>query len=293
MRWILPTATAAIVLIGAAPLVAQEHAHPAASERLGTVHFETSCAPAVADRFDRAVALLHSFEFAASIKAFDEVARADSTCAMAWWGMALSQWTNPMVPSQRPAALLERGRRAADAGARVAAGATQRERDYLGAVAQLFTDYENRDQRARVVAYEKAMADLAARYPADREATVFHAIALVGAALPSDKTYANQLRAGAILEELFAKHPDHPGLAHYIIHSYDVPALAGRAAAAARRYADIAPAAAHALHMPSHTFTRVGMWQESVGTNLRSMEAAGRDAAIAEMLHAADYAVYA
>jgi hypothetical protein len=295
MKYPLPTATAAVVLILAAPLAAQEHAHPASSERLGTVHFETSCAPAVSARFDRAIALLHSFEFGASIRAFEDVARTDSTCAMAWWGIALSQWTNPMTPSQRPTALLERGRRSAVAGARVGnrEGTSQRERDYLAAVAQLYTDYESRDQRTRVVAYEKAMADLAAKYPDDQEATVFHAIALVGAALPTDKSYANQLKAGAILEQLFAKHPDHPGLAHYIIHSYDVPALAGRAAAAARRYADIAPSAAHALHMPSHTFTRVGLWNESVTTNLRSMEAAGREASIAELLHAADYAVYA
>jgi hypothetical protein len=134
---------------------------------------------------------------------------------------------------------------------------------------------------------------VAARYPADTEAQIFHAIALVAAAPPSDKSYANQLKAGAILEALWAREPNHPGLAHYIIHAYDVPALAPQAKAAAERYADIAPSAAHALHMPSHTFTRVGLWQESVNTNLRSIAAAEKESAIGEQLHASDYAVYA
>jgi hypothetical protein len=247
----------------------------------------------VAPTFDRAIALLHSFEFGTAIRTFEEVVAADSTCAMAWWGIALSRWTNPMVPNIRPPALLERGRQATEAASRVGARATDRERAYISAVSQLYSEPDRRDQPTRVRAYEKAMADLSAQYTSDTEARIFHAIALVASAPPTDKSYANQLRAGAVLEELFAAQPDHPGLAHYIIHSYDVPALAGRAAVAARRYADIAPAAAHALHMPSHTFTRVGMWNESVGTNLRSMDAAAREASIAEALHAADYAVYA
>jgi hypothetical protein len=143
------------------------------------------------------------------------------------------------------------------------------------------------------MAYEKAMRDLVARQPADTEARIFHAIALVAAASPTDKTYANQIEAGTTLEQIWERQPNHPGLAHYIIHAYDVPALAGRARAAAARYAQIAPSAAHALHMPSHTFTRVGMWEESVNTNLRSMEAARRTGAMGELLHAADYATYA
>jgi len=274
-------------------LAAQDHAHPQQGGRLGTVHFRTSCQPAVAPQFDRAIALLHSFEFGGAIRGFEAVLAADSTCAMAWWGIALSRWTNPMVPNIRPPALLERGRLAAEAAWRTGARATDRERAYISAVSQLYTDHGRRDQQTRIRAYEQAMADLAARDAGDTEAQIFHALSLVAAAPPTDKSYANQLKAGKILEELFAVQPDHPGLAHYIIHSYDVPALAGRAAAAARRYADIAPAAAHALHMPSHTFTRVGMWHESVATNLRSMDAAAREASIAEALHAADYAVYA
>ncbi len=269
----------------------REHAGPGAG--LGTVHFPTSCRPAVAPRFDRAVALLHSFEFGAAIRGFDEVLAADSTCAMAHWGLALSRWTNPTSPTNRPPALLARGRLAADAAGRLAAAATERERGYIGAVARLYADHERLDQRTRVLAYERAMADLAARHPDDVEAKIFYALALVGAAPPTDKSYARQRQAGALLESLWAAHPNHPGLAHYIIHSYDVPALAPQAAAAARRYADVAPAAAHALHMPSHTFTRLGMWEPSVHTNRRSADAALRDSSIAEVLHASDYLVYA
>jgi hypothetical protein len=274
---------------------AQEHAHQsgAAPERLGTVHFATSCNPTVAQRFDRAVALLHSFEFGASIRGFDDVLASDSTCAMAYWGIALSRWTNPMAAGNRSVALLQQGRQAADAGARAGLHATDRERGYIRAVGQLYDDYEHKDQRTRIVAYEQAMNELATRYPADTEATIFYAIALTAAASPTDKTYANQLKAGSILEALWAKQPNHPGLAHYIIHTYDYPALADRARAAAERYASIAPSAAHALHMPSHTFTRVGMWDESVKANTKSMDVALSNGAIAEALHAADYRMYA
>ena len=282
-----------ILAVMASPLVAQEHAHDAGADQLGTVHFATSCSPAVAPTFDRGVALLHSFEFGASIRAFDEVLRADSTCAMAHWGIALSRWSNPMTAGIRTPKMLEPGRQASNMAARLAADATKRERGYIASVAQLYADYENRDQRTRILAYEKAMADLVMKQPADTEALIFHAIALVAAASPTDKTYANQIAAGTLLERLWTKQPNHPGLAHYIIHAYDVPALAGQARVAAARYARIAPSAAHALHMPSHTFTRVGMWQESIETNLRSMEEAKRTGSMGEALHASDYAAYA
>jgi len=176
---------------------------------------------------------------------------------------------------------------------RNAAHASERERGYLDAVSRLYDDFEHKDQRTRLAAYEQAMSDLSMRNPADTEAKIFYAIALTASAPPTDKSYANQIKAGEILEQLWAKQPNHPGLAHYIIHTYDVPALAGRARAAARRYATIAPSAAHALHMPSHTFTRVGMWQESINTNRRSMDVALGNGAFAEALHAADYAMYA
>jgi len=270
----------------------QVHQH-SGTEKLGTVHFSTSCNPAAAPQFNRAVALLHSFEFGASIRAFNDVLAIDSTCAMAHWGIALSRWTNPFVVQTRTAAQLGPGKAAVDAASRLSDYATVRERAYITAVGKLFADYERVDQRTRVVAYERAMAELVAQQPADTEAKIFYALSLAAAAPPTDKTYANQLKAGSILEPLWALQPNHPGLAHYIIHSYDYPPLADRARAAARRYADIAPSAAHALHMPSHTFTRVGMWDESVSTNRSSIEAALVSGGIGEALHASDYAIYA
>jgi hypothetical protein len=289
-------ATAAVLLtLPAFAAYPQEHAHSegAPPEKLGTVHFATSCSPAVAPQFDRAVALLHSFEFGASIRSFNEVLAADSTCAMAYWGIALSRWTNPMAPGNRSVAQLQPGQQAVDAAMRLAVHASERERGYIHAVSRLYDDFEHKDQRTRIVAYERAMNELVMRQPADTEAMIFYAISLVASAPPTDKTYANQLKAGSILEPLWAKQPNHPGLAHYIIHTYDYPALADKARAAAQRYAAIAPSAAHALHMPSHTFTRVGMWEESVKANNRSMKVALSTGSIAEALHAADYAMYA
>jgi hypothetical protein len=273
----------------------QEHVHPdvALTEKLGTVHFATSCSPSVAPQFDRGVALLHSFEFRAAIGAFNEVLAADSTCAMAHWGIALSRWTNPMATGNRPVAQLQQGRQSVDAAARLGVRASERERGYIHAVSQLYDDFEHKDQRTRMVAYEQAMNELVMRQPADTEAMIFYALSLAASAPPTDKTYANQLKAGSILETLWAKQPNHPGIAHYIIHSYDYPPLADKARAAAQRYATIAPSAAHALHMPSHTFTRVGMWDESVDANNRSMKVALSSGAVSEALHASDYAMYA
>ena len=279
--------------IAVAPASSQEHAHPQGDEKLGTLHFQNSCSPAVAARFDRGMALLHSFEFGAAIQAFNGVLAADSTCAMAHWGIAMSQWSNPMAAGLRLPQQLQRGMAAIERAERVGAGATERERGYVAAAKTLFADHERLNQPTRIASYVRAMGDLAARFPADTEAKIFHAVALVGAASPTDKTYADQLRAGDTLEALWRVQPNHPGLAHYIIHAYDFPALANRAKAAAERYVEIAPSAAHALHMPSHTFTRVGMWEQSVRTNLRSMEAAVTSNAIGEALHAIDYAVYA
>ena len=288
-------AAAVLLILPTLTAFAQEHAHPqgAPAGEFGTVHFATSCSPRVAPRFDRAVALLHSFEFGGSIRAFNEVLAADSMCAMAHWGIALSRWTNPMAAGNRSAAQLQQGKQAVDAAIRLAVRASERERGYIHAVSRLYDDFEHQDQRTRIVAYERAMNELVMRQPADTEAMIFYAIALAASAPPTDKTYANQMKAGSILEPLWAKLPDHPGLAHYIIHSYDYPALADKARAAAQRYASIAPSAAHALHMPSHTFTRVGMWEESVNTNNRSMKVALSAGSIAEALHAADYAMYA
>jgi hypothetical protein len=293
MRCLFVAATAVFVTLPRLSAGAQEHTHPQGVEDFGTVHFATSCSPTVRPQFDRAVALLHSFEFGASIRTFNEVLTADSTCAMAQWGIALSRWTNPMAAGNRSVAQLQQGRQAADAAARLGAQASERERGYISAVSALYDDFEHKDQRTRIVAYERAMNDLVMRQPADTEALIFYAIALAASAPPTDKTYANQLKAGGILEALWAKQPNHPGIAHYIIHTYDNPALADKARAAAQRYASIAPSAAHALHMPSHTFTRVGMWEESANTNNRSIKVALSTNSIAEALHASDYAMYA
>ena len=286
-------AALALCLVAPQQSTAQTHRHETSAEKLGTVNFTTSCSPKVAQQFNRAVALLHSFEFGASLKGFNDVIAADSTCAMAYWGVAMSRWSNPMAAGNRGKSLLEQGSAAIGKGMRLASGASDRERGYLNAVNKLYEDFEKKDQATRVAAYEKAMSELVVAQPADTEAVIFHAIAVTASAPPTDKTYANQLRAGKILEDLWVKQPNHPGLAHYIIHTYDFPALAGRARAAAQRYSTIAPSAAHALHMPSHTFTRVGMWNESVDANGQSMKVAVGTGSIGEALHAADYAMYA
>jgi tetratricopeptide (TPR) repeat protein len=276
----------------AAPAFAGQHGHGASPGRLGTVHFATSCAPAVQPTFDRGIALLHSFWFSAAVESFTAVLKDDPRCVMAHWGIAMSWWGNPFGGFRAPQALAA-GLAASDA-ARANGAGSDRERAYLAAVDTLFRDAATRDQRTRTLAYEKAMEALAARYPDDAEARILYALALGQTALPTDKTYANQLRAAGLLELEFKTQPEHPGLAHYIIHSFDVPPLAPRALDAARRYAAIAPDAPHALHMPSHTFTRVGLWQESIETNLASAVAARKDpGAASEELHALDYQVYA
>jgi hypothetical protein len=267
----------------------EQHAHTAPA--VGTVHFATSCAPSVQAEFDRGVALLHSFWFSAAIESFNTVRTGDPRCVMAQWGIAMSWWGNPFG-GFRSAQALAAGLAATDAA--IASGlGTDREKAYVAAVDRLFRDAGTVDQRTRALAYEKAMETLAAKYADDVEARIFYALALDQTALPTDKTYANQLKAAGILEAEFKLQPAHPGIAHYIIHSFDVAALAPRALDAARRYAMLAPDAAHALHMPSHTFTRVGAWQESIDTNLASAAAARKDNATAEELHALDYQAYA
>lgn len=287
---------ALVVVLGAtcaiaAPLHAQHQHEGAPPERLGTVEFETSCDPAVRAAFNRAVALLHSFWWRAAIEGFRGVLAKDPACGIAYWGLALSHWGNPFA-GLRSADAIEAGAAAVARGLEVGAR-TQRERAYLQAVAALYADYRTTDQRARTLAYEEAMARLVEAYPDDSEAAAFYALAIDQNALPTDKTYAKQLEAAAILERLFREQPDHPGLAHYIIHAYDHPPLAPRALDAARRYAKIAPDAPHALHMPSHTFTRVGAWQDSIASNRASAEAARRAGSPGEVLHALDYLAYA
>ena len=277
----------------ASPVLGQAHEHGAANnEKLGTVSFSTSCSSEAQPLFNRAVALLHSFEFGRAIEGFNAALETDPSCGMAEWGIALSRWGNPFAISLRPLTPLQQGRSAVDRAKRMGPK-TPREAAYLDAVSQLFTSVETIDQRTRVLAYRDAMAQIAATSPEDTEAQIFHALAIAAAALPGDKTYADLLKAGQILEAIIASHPDHPGLSHYIIHSYDVPRLAARALQAARQYAKVAPSAPHALHMPSHTFTRVGSWQESIDANIASGTAARRENATAEELHTMDYRTYA
>jgi hypothetical protein len=283
---------AAILLSFVASIrMAQEQQHGNA-EKLGTVHFATSCDESAQNEFDRAVALLHSFQFSRAIDGFDAVLGQDPACGIAYWGIALSDWSNPFAPGAKDKRQLLAGRESAERGKTIGAK-TERERAYVAAVAKLYNEFESTPQRSRLLAYGHAMAELAANYPEDHEAQIFCALALAAAADPSDKTYADRLKAGAILDKLFEQEPTHPGLAHYIIHTYDVPALADRALPAARRYAEIAPDAPHALHMPSHTFTRTGYWQESIDSNLAAAAAARREGQTAEELHSSDYEIYA
>jgi hypothetical protein len=283
---------ASLTLVSPVGRTAPEQAGGSSQERLGTVRFEATCSPAAKEHIDRAVALLHSFEFAPAIDGFAAAAKADASCGIAYWGVALASWGNPFAAGQKDPAQIARGHDAVERAGRAGTG-SERENAYVAAVAELFRDAEQRDQQTRVLAYRDAMAALVARYPEDLEAEIFYALALAQSVPPTDKTYAGLLKAGAILEPLFAEHPDHPGLAHYLIHSYDVPSLAPRALDAAWCYARIAPSSPHALHMPSHTFTRLGYWQESIDANVASAAAAKRKGATAEELHAADYQIYA
>jgi Tfp pilus assembly protein PilF len=281
-----------VLILAAGSSIAREHPHAMAVEKLGTVGFATSCNSAAQKEFDRAVALLHSFQFAHAIDGFNNTLKADPRCAITYWGIALSQWGNPFAVGQKATSQLQDGRRAAEQAQAIGA-TTERERAYIAAILKLYADFEKTPQQVRLLAYRDAMAEVAAHYLQDHEASIFYALALAASEEPTDKTYASRLKAGAILEALFAREPEHPGLAHYIIHTYDVPPLAGRALQAARRYSAIAPDAPHALHMPSHTFTRVGYWQDSIDSNLAAAAASRREGQTAEELHALDYQAYA
>jgi hypothetical protein len=271
--------------------MAQEHQH-GNGDKLGVVHFATSCNETAQKDFDRAVALLHSFQFSKAIQGFSTALKNDAACGIADWGIALSEWSNPFGTGMKDQGQLQAGRESAERGKAVGAK-TERERAYIAAVALLYNNFESTPQSGRLLAYRDAMERLAAKYAEDHEAQIFYALALAASEEPTDKSYASRLKAGAILEKLFAEEPDHPGLAHYIIHTYDVPPLAGRALPAARRYSDIAPDAPHALHMPSHTFTRTGYWQDSIDSNVAAAAAAKRENQTPEELHASDYEIYA
>ena len=265
--------------------------------KVGEVGFPVSCSAEAQQQFTRAVALLHSFWYEEAVKAFTGVAETDPSCAMAYWGVAMSNWYPLWYPPG--AAALKAGSDAV-AKAQSIGARTDRERDYIDAIATFYRDSDRLDNRTRSVAYEKAMEQVYSRYPDDREAGVFYALALNATALPTDKTYANQEKAAKILQRVFAEQPNHPGAAHYLIHSYDSAPLANLGLPAAICYADIAPSVPHALHMPSHIFTRVGQWQNSIDSNRASADAGQNYAAKVfgpgvvwdQTLHAMDYLEY-
>jgi hypothetical protein len=279
---------ASLALAGTA---SAQHEHASTEPTvLGNVDFPTSCAPALQPEFNRAVALLHSFWYKKSEDTFAAVAAADPSCGMAEWGVAMSHYRqlwDPPTPSdlQVGSAAIEK--------AKSAGGKTQRERDYIAAIEIFYKDSDKRPHADRALDYEKSMQRIYDRYPQDHEAAIFYALSVRANAPIGDRTYVNQKKASAILEKLFTEYPDHPGLVHYIIHCDDYPSLAPLALDAARRYAKIAPDAPHALHMPSHIFTRLGLWQESIDSNLASAAAARKNALIGDELHALDYLVYA
>jgi tetratricopeptide (TPR) repeat protein len=275
--------------LSATPAIAQ-HEHHAGSDTLGTVSFPTSCAPAVQPRFDRAAAMLHSFWFEEALHAFQAIAESDPTCAMAQWGVAMTLWGNPFVRLPIPADRHRAGLEAAERAAALVGSASHREQMYVDAVLALWRDADSLDHLARLARHEVAMQKLHEAHPEDSEAVVFHGRSVIANAPPTDLEFKRQRYAASLLEPLFAQQPDHPGLVHYLIHTFDSPGLARHGLAAARRYADIAPAAPHALHMPSHIFTRLGYWDESIATNRRSA-AAEPDSNAA--VHPNDYMVYA
>lgn len=290
------TVTCWLALLPAAAQETHEH-HHAEAEELGRVHFAVTCRPELQPAFDRAVALLHSFGYELARGAFAEVAEKDPACGMARWGVAMTYY-HPIWAPPTPAELAG-GRTAAEEAAKLGAR-SEREQGYIAAIGAFYRDSDKLDHRTRALAYKTAMEKLAAAFPDDDETAIFYALSLLGSAPPTDATYANQRQAAQILNGLLPQHPDHPGILHYVIHAFDYPALANLALPAARAYSKVAPSAPHALHMPSHIFTRLGLWEESIASNLAS--AAAAKAQVARMhpgatsfddLHALDYLEYA
>ncbi len=292
------TAVLASLLIFTPLALAQEdHHHALTEEEVGSVHFSTSCRADLADSFNRAVALLHSFQYEDARAAFADIAARDPQCGMAQWGVAMSHYHGLWDNGDTAA-----GRVAVNQAWQIAARTTRttpREAAYIDALSEIYRE-DGKDMYAHSQAFEQKMGALQAAYPQDDEAAIFHALTLAITAPKTDKTFANQRKCGEILEPIFDRQPHHPGVAHYIIHCYDNPLLAEKGLAAARMYAKIAPASAHANHMPSHLFTRVGSWDESISCNIRSAELAAAAEADSkngeardQRLHAMDYLEYA
>lgn len=278
---------------------AAQEVHSHSGGQVGEVHFATSCKTAVRTRFNHAVALLHSFDYTKAEDAFKQVAQADPACAMAWWGAAMTHfhllWPTPLPLGERATARqqIEQAQQLMAAKAGRKRLIRKREQQFIAATAIIFHDDSTAPYAARLNQYEQAMAAIAAENPQDVETQVFYALALVANAPPSDKTHSRQKKAADILEPLYAKYPQHPGMAHYLIHAYDNAELAPRGLPMARVYAKLAPAVPHAQHMPSHIFTRLGMWEESIASNSAARQAAHLAGDAGEELHAMDYLVYA
>jgi tetratricopeptide (TPR) repeat protein len=289
--------TGFLLSIAPSGLAQQRETHDHSTGRLGRVKFPVSCVPKAQARFEKAMAVLHSFWWEEGDAAFGRVLEVDQHCAMAYWGLAMNAWGNPFAggPSGDRITL------GADAAMKAAAlpGRTPRERGFIAAVSALYRDAASTPNAVRLQAYADTMARLYRDFPGDSEVATYHALALVATAPKTDTTFAQQKRAAKILDPLFARYPDHPGLAHYVIHSTDSPQLAQYGLSAARRYARIAPSAPHAQHMPSHIFIRLGYWEETVASNQEAFRAgmanarARRTSPAGEQLHALDYAVYA
>jgi tetratricopeptide (TPR) repeat protein len=270
-------------------MAAQEHEHPV-PEKLGTVKFPISCSADVQQEFERAVALLHSFAYSAAEKAFRAVLAKDPNCAMAHWGVAMTyfqQLWDPYIATKD----LARGQAEIDQAKRL--GGSERERGFIDALNIIYAKAESLPYAERAKAYTQAMSKLAERNPDDVECQIFYALALIGTASPTDKTHANEKKAATLLEPLFQKHPQHPGIPHYLIHACDNSEMAKRGLAAAQAYSEIAPSAPHALHMPSHIYTRLGMWEKCIASNVAARKAARVEGDIGEELHAMDYLTYA
>lgn len=280
-----------LLFIFPSSLDAQEgHSH-SAPEKLGKVSFPISCLPAVQQQFDRGVALLHSFAYTAAENAFRGVAELDPRCAMAHWGIAMTHfhqlWDPPLSP-----ATISTAQREIQLAQQIGAG-SERERKFINALGLIYQDAGTVPYRPRALNYERAMSDLAAENRKDAEALLFYALALLANASPTDKAHANQKQAADLLEPLYRACPQHPGIPHYLIHAYDNAELAPRGLPAARVYSKVAPSAPHALHMPSHIFTRLGLWEDSIASNLAARDAAHQQGDTGEELHAMDYLVYA
>jgi hypothetical protein len=287
----LPGTFLILLLIFPTSLSAQAAHNRRTPEKLGTVSFPISCLPAAQQQFDRGIALLHSFSYAAAENAFRGVAEMDPRCAMAHWGIAMTYFHQLWDPPLSPATISTSEREirlAQKIGAR-----SERERKFINALALIYQDPDIVPYRTRASNYERAMDELAAESPKDTEAQVFYALALLANASPTDKTHAKQKQAADLLEPLYRAYPQHPGVPHYLIHAYDNAELAARGLAAARAYSKVAPSAPHALHMPSHIFTRLGLWEDSIASNLGARAAAHQQGDTGEELHAMDYLVYA